>query len=197
MKRNFIIVSIIVVLGIIIMYLLPDKKVYNKTKEGEGEVEIGGDFILIDEEGKEFSSDNLKDKLTLMYFGFTTCPDVCPATISRIEEVLDILDKYRVPVNVVFITVDPTRDRPEVLKNYFKSFKHKFIALTGEKNNVDNVLTKFKVYHQERQDPNLGYLIDHTSFLYLMDKNGKYVKHFPTSALPKDIADEIRVNFNW
>jgi len=166
--------------------------------KNQGLAEIGGDFMLMDHEGKSFNSDSLKGKPSLIYFGFTFCPDVCPTTLSKLTKVLEVLDKYQIDVNAVFITVDPNRDDINLMKQYMSNFHNKFIGLTGSTGEVKKAADAFKVYFEVDKDSGTGrddYLINHTSFVYLMGKDMKYVKHFDINSSPDEIIDFIRINF--
>ncbi len=175
------------------------------TKPGPKELQkhenlahIGGEFTLTDQDGNEFKSSSLIGKPSMIYFGFTYCPDICPATLQKISSVMDTLDKYQIPVNPVFITVDPARDNVALLKLYSTNFHHKFVALTGTAEQIKEVADLFKVYYEVMPGSDKGrndYLVNHTSFIYLMDKNGKYVKHFDLAAKPEEIIEFIRINF--
>ncbi len=156
---------------------------------------IGGDFVLTDQTGAEFSSEKLKGKLSLIYFGFTYCPDICPTSLHKLTEVINTLDKYRIDVTPVFITIDPERDTAGLLKEYLGHFHPKYIGLTGTNAQVKDVADKFKVYYAKVvSNEGKQYMLDHSSFVYLMDKQGKYLKHFSLASSPQEIVEFIRVN---
>lgn len=166
--------------------------------KSQGLAEIGGDFILTDHNGEKFDSKSLRGKPALIYFGFTFCPDICPTTLTKLSEVMEVMDKYRIDINTVFITVDPRRDDTNLMKQYMGNFHKKMIGLTGEKSDLKAAADAFKVYYEvdpatdEARD---DYLINHTSFVYLMDENGKYVKHFDLGTKAEEIIEFIRINF--
>jgi protein SCO1/2 len=199
--RSSIIVKVVVVAGLIIsvvsLYLLLSIKIPQKSLAGEGETQnmaqIGGDFKLTDHKGKEFSSEHLKGNFSLIYFGFTYCPDICPTSLEKISEVIATLDKYKIPVSPVFITIDPKRDTPELLKEYLQHFHPKYIALTGSEEQIKDVTEKFKVFYAKVAGDDTNYMMDHSSFIYLMDGDGKYVKHFYLNTPPQEIVNFIRV----
>lgn len=197
-----IIITIGLAVGIISLYLLfsidtPTKPISGNGNMVKENVQIGGDFILIDQDGKTFNSASLKGKLSLIYFGFTYCPDICPTTLQKLAEVLKTLDKYKIDVTPVFITIDPERDNIRVLKEYLAHFHNKIIGLTGSAAKIKEAADKFKVYYARADTQNHRtneYMIDHSSFIYLMDKNGKYMKHFYMNASPQEIIEFIRIN---
>ncbi|WP_341793019.1 MULTISPECIES: SCO family protein [unclassified Rickettsia] len=199
-----IIIGIGLVIGVISLYLLLSIEMPKKPLAGQGnmygnmhdgEVQIGGNFELIDQGGKIFNSNSLKGKLSLIYFGFTYCPDICPTSLQKITEVVNSLDKYDVDVTPVFITIDPRRDTPVVLKEYLKHFSPKFIGLTGSEEQIKETADKFKVYYAvaNHDSDKSSYMIDHSSFVYLMDAEGKYLKHFYLDSPPNEIIDFLRV----
>ena len=203
MQSNIIkiIVCASLLIGVGALYLLlslrtPDKPLAGQINIYEDEVEIGGDFELIDQNGKVFNSNRLKGKLSLIYFGFTSCPDICPTSLNKITEVVKILDKNNIDVAPVFITIDPKRDTPEVLREYLKHFHPKFIALTGNDKQIKDVADKFKVYYAfaNNSNDNKNYMLDHSSFTYLMDGYGKYLKHFYLESSPSEVVEFLKNN---
>ena len=160
--------------------------------------DIGGEFVLIDQDGKEFSSAALLGRPALVYFGFTFCPDICPTSLQKITAVMKTLDQYQIDVTPIFITIDPARDNAELLKLYLTNFHSKLIALTGTEQQVKKAADLFKVYYEIAEGSDKGrndYLVNHTSFIYLMDKNFHYVKHFDMSTSSEEIIEFIRINF--
>ena len=200
-NKSSIIIKVVIIIGLLIsvvsLYLLLLVKTPQKPLAGEGEIQnmaqIGGDFTLTDQDGTEFSSERLKGNFSLIYFGFTYCPDICPTSLHKISEVMSTLDKYKIHVTPIFITIDPERDTPSLLKEYLQHFHPKYIALTGTKNQIKDVTEKFKVFFAKVEAGDNNYMIDHSSFVYLMDKNGNYVKHFYLNTPPQEIVDFIRV----
>ena len=182
--------KIIIILSIIIaaisMYILIAIELPTKPLAGQGgaleeDVQIGGGFILTDHNGNKFNSDAMHGKLSLVYFGFTFCPDICPTSLQKLTQVLSTLDKYQIDVLPIFITVDPSRDTPELLKEYLGHFHEKFIGLTGSEEQIKEVADLYKVFYAVAEGATTEYgkyMLDHSSFVYLMDKNGKYMKHF-------------------
>ena len=201
-KLNKIIIILSIIIAAFSFYMLvyvelPNKPLAGKGDSFAGNAAIGGDFVLTDYNGNKFSSENLKGKLSLIYFGFTYCPDICPTTLQKLTNVLSVLDKYQIDVNPVFITIDPNRDKAALIKEYLGHFHPKFIGLTGSEEEVRKTANLFKVYYAKSQDPSYtggNYMVDHSSFIYLMDKNGKYMKHFYFSTTPEEIVEYIRLN---
>lgn len=174
-----------------------------------GEADIGGVFELIDTKGEIFTEQNLLGRVSLIYFGYTHCPDVCPLDMNRIslalsdlEQDLDLAGKL-LPV---FITVDPIRDPPEVVAEFLTRYHPSIVGLTGTREQMEIAAKAYKVYYQEmlarehggemdmNPETNINKLVlfSHSSFIYLMDKNGKYITHYDESYPASKLADEIR-----
>ena len=175
---------------------LADKPLAGQGGAPSGEAQIGGEFMLTDQNGNQFSSEAMKGRLSIVYFGFTYCPDICPTSLQKLTNVIATLEKYQIDVLPIFITVDPARDTPALLKEYLGHFHEKFIGLTGTDAQIREVADLYKVFYAIAGDGSEGdkYMLDHSSFVYLMDKNGKYMKHFYMNSSPEEIIEYIRVN---
>jgi protein SCO1 len=148
---------------------------------------IGGPFHLIDQNGKPVSDADLKGKWQLLFFGYTHCPDTCPTALNEISLALDRLGKKRDEVEIVFITVDPERDTPEVLKSYVQSFDAPIVALTGSPDQVAQAAKAYRVYYAKHPRSDGGYDMDHSAVIYVMDPQGR----FTASLTPDAPADAI------
>jgi cytochrome oxidase Cu insertion factor (SCO1/SenC/PrrC family) len=149
------------------------------AEETSGTASIGGAFSLIDTEGNSVTQETLKGTYSLVFFGFTSCPDICPTTLQAITIALDKLGTLGEGVKPVFITVDPERDTPEVMKKYVANFSPRILALTGSKEQTDAAANAYKVYYKAmRQEGDADYDVDHSGFIYLMNPAGEYVTHF-------------------
>lgn len=148
-----------------------------EANRGYGKPLVGGPFSLIDTEGKPFTNEELKGKFSILYFGFTHCPDICPDELDKLGVWLDQLKKEGYEVQPIFITCDPARDSPEVMKEYLSDFHSSIIGLTGTYEQVKNVCKQYRVYFStpENVKPGQDYLVDHSIFFYLMDKDGLFV----------------------
>ena len=154
---------------------------------------IGGPFALVDQNGKTVTSDNLKGKPTLIYFGYAFCPDVCPTSLLLMETAVEKLGPEAAKkVNLVFITVDPERDTPKLMKGYVENFGPTFIGLTGTTEQIAQVARAYRVYFQRVPGKDGGpYLMDHSSIVYLLDRNGRFVTHFTHEAKAETIAQAL------
>ena len=155
---------------------------------------IGGPFALIDQNGRTVTSDSLKGKPTLIYFGYTYCPDVCPTSLLLMQTAIDKLGPDAAKkVNLVFITIDPERDTPKVLKGYVDNFGPTFIGLTGTPDQVAAAARAYRVYYQKVPGKDgAPYLMDHSSIVYVLDRSGRFVTHFTHEAKAEAIAASIQ-----
>lgn len=188
--------------GLWCYFRLEKAKLAKKAEPVEGALgkpKVGGPFTLINQDGKEFSyPQDLNGAYSLIYFGFTHCPDICPEELEKISEVLNIIDKNQPPKKLVpiFITCDPERDSPAAIKEYLGDFHPSFIGVTGPMDQVKEAAKLFRVYFKAAKtsngkDGDKDYLVDHTIFYYLMDPEGRYVTHFGRDHWPADVAKTI------
>ena len=138
---------------------------------------IGGPFTLIDQEGKTVTAADFKGEPILVFFGYTHCPDVCPTTLDSLSQMLKALGPDR-KAAALFITLDPSRDTPSVMKDYLSSFDPRIVGLTGSQSAIDDVARAYRVYVKKVPTGDGNYSVDHTSVVYLMDKNGAFVESF-------------------
>ena len=150
-----------------------------KQNEPYSKVQIGGKFNLIDSSNKIFQSSKL-DIRKLIYFGYTYCPDVCPIDLNNVSIIYKENKELIKKIQPIFISIDPTRDTPDVIKNYLTNFESSIIGLTGSKEDINDVKNKFKIYTNLVADESEDdfYTIDHTSIFYLVDENDFYIRHF-------------------
>jgi protein SCO1 len=155
--------------------------------------DIGGPFELTGQSGRRVTSNELIDGPTLIYFGYTFCPDVCPVDTQVMAQAVDILDGQGIDVTPVFITVDPERDTPEALADYAEAMHPKMVALTGTPEQIKNAADAYKVFYQkvEMPDSAVGYLMNHTSYFYLMTPDRGLVALFRRDVTPEGLADDI------
>jgi protein SCO1 len=153
---------------------------------------IGGPFQLTDQNGKAFTDKNLKGKPTLIFFGYTHCPDVCPTSLFEISEVLRALGKDADKVNAVFISVDPERDTTAAMKDYLSSFDPHLEGLSGDPAETAKVITSYRVYAKKVPTKDGDYTMDHTALIYLMDRDGRFVSPFNLKRTPEEAAVELK-----
>ncbi len=159
----------------------------------EGAALIGGPFSLVDASGKRVTDRDFRGKLMLVFFGYTHCPDVCPAELQNMAEVMDKLGPDAGRVAPVFISVDPKRDTPEALAAYVGNFSPRIVALTGDEADVASAAKAYRVYFRRAgKDAKGDYAVDHSAFIYLMDGNGKYITHFSFNTAPEAMIAVIK-----
>jgi protein SCO1/2 len=160
-------------------------------------LKLGGDWTLIDTDSKPFSSSQLSGQYYLIYFGFTKCPDICPTTLHYLATVQKYLRSFPeaqdIPLKIVFVSVDPERDEPTVLKQYLGNFKADIIGVTGRSKDDEalrSCMKKFKIYANRVEAAN-GYNMDHTTMVYLLDGASRYIDHINPAQPEKDTALQL------
>ncbi len=153
---------------------------------------IGGPFQLTDQAGQSVTDQNLKGRPTLIFFGFTHCPDVCPTSLFEISEVLRAMGKDADKVNAWFVSVDPERDTTAAMKDYLSSFDPHLKGLTGNPEAVAKVLSAYRVFSRKVPLKDGDYTMDHTALIYLMDKDGRFVAPFNLKRSPEDAATDLK-----
>jgi len=153
---------------------------------------IGGAFQLTDQTGKPFTEQDLAGKPSLIFFGFTHCPDICPTKLFEMTQVLDRMGADAAKVNTVFITVDPARDTRELMAAYMGSFHPTIRGLTGTDEQVQAAMRAYRAYGRKVPLEGGNYTMDHTVFVYLMDKTGRFVATFDVARDPAAAAQELR-----
>ena len=151
---------------------------------------IGGPFALQEADGKTLTDKDLLGHPFLVYFGYTHCPDVCPTTLAQISDVLGKLPGK--PVKALFITVDPERDTPKLMGDYVSSFDPRVIGLTGSAQEIAKDEREYRVYAQKAAEANGDYAMDHSSVVYLMDRNGRFVGAFNVDRSAADAAKDLQ-----
>jgi cytochrome oxidase Cu insertion factor (SCO1/SenC/PrrC family) len=153
---------------------------------------IGGPFTLTDPAGKRRSDSEFRGRLMIVYFGYTYCPDVCPADLLAITQAPDALGSAAEGVQPVFITVDPERDT-KGLGEYIAAFHRSFVGLTGSPDEIRKVANSYKAFYAKVPDPRGGdYSIDHTGVIYLIGRNGEYLGFMPPQTGPERLTEILR-----
>ena len=136
-------------------------------------INVGGDFSMPDHTGRLRKLSDFKGKVVVMFFGYTQCPDVCPTTLSEVAAAMKELGAKANDVQVLFVTVDPERDTPEILSQYVPAFNPGFLGLRGSPAELETVAKLFKVFYQKSPSPSGGYTMDHTAGSFVFDKQGR------------------------
>ncbi|KAI9675060.1 MAG: Cu-binding protein [Caeruleum heppii] len=156
-----------------------ERKRIAEAAKGVGKPKVGGVFDLVDQDGKPFTQEEMKGKFALVYFGFTHCPDICPEELDKMAKMIDIVKETSGDVmRPIFITCDPARDTPAVVKSYLAEFHPAMIGLTGAWENIKAVCKAYRVYFSTPPNvkPGQDYLVDHSIYFYLMDPEGDFVE---------------------
>lgn len=157
---------------------------------------VGGPFELTAHTGTRVSNEDFKGRYMLISFGYTFCPDICPAELQIVSSALDQLGANGKDIQPIFITIDPARDTVEALSQYMPNFHSRYLGLTGSAEEIDRVAKAYRVYYAKAGGGGEGdYLMDHSSVMYLMDKRGTFLKHFSygtdAASLAKGIKEAI------
>ncbi len=169
--------------------------VLGPERPGAASAAVGGPFSLVDQTGATVTEKALVGKPSLVFFGFTHCPDVCPTTLYELTQLYTELGKDADKLGAYFITVDPERDTPEQLKLYLSSFDPHIVGLTGAREAVEPVLKSYRVYAKKVPTANGEYTMDHTALVYLMDKGGRFVGAFNLQRPPAESAKDLAKHF--
>ncbi len=171
---------------------------YGGRSGSGGIVKIGGSFTLVDHDGKARGDGDFRGQHLLIFFGYTYCPDVCPTALSDMALALDQLGDDAAKVRPLFITVDPSRDTPGRLKSYVANFHPRLVGLTGSEEAVAAAAKAYRVYFaRSNTEAAPGeYLMDHTSIIYLMSPDGRYLTHFSHGTSAETMATRIRENLS-
>jgi protein SCO1/2 len=162
---------------------------------GQAIAAVGGPFHLEDQNGRPVTDQDMKGRPFLVFFGFTHCPDICPTTLFDISQVLRKLGPDADRAGALFITVDPERDTPPVLKDYLSNFDPHLRGLTGDQASIDAALRAYRVYAKKVPLQGSDYTMDHTAIVYLMDKDGQFVAPFDLKRAPEASAADLHRYF--
>ena len=166
----------------------------SNLKKPEYYKNFGGNFSLTGPEGKTVSLEDFRNKLVLIYFGYTFCPDVCPVTLSNLKLLMLSLQEKAEDVQVIFISIDPERDTYQKLKDYVPYFHPTFIGLTGSEAELASVAKKYQTFYlKQKVESEAGYLMAHTDVVILVDQNGKYRGRYKS----KYDLDKLTTDIRW
>jgi protein SCO1/2 len=166
-----------------------------------GTTMIGGDFTLTGQDGKPHSSTEFRGRYMLIYFGFTSCPDICPTTLAVMADALERMGEAGKKIVPVFITIDPERDNPKLVKSYMEGFGPEFVGFTGSVEEINAVKKIYKVYGEKKPLDEAkgmagGYGMDHSSVMYLMGPDGKLVSYYdeliPADKLEAELKEKTK-----
>lgn len=163
------------------------------TANQTGTVLIGGPFALTNHEGMRVTDEDFRGKYMLVSFGYTFCPDICPAELQLMANTMDELGEKSEKIVPIFVTVDPARDTVEKMRDYVTNFHTKLVGLTGSEEDIKAAAKAYRVYYVKADDAatNPNYLVDHSTFIYLMSPTGQYLSHFPYGITSEEMAAKI------
>jgi len=200
MTRTAAIVAVIVAaIGLIAMLVvssgfLPGNKNGNQFAEcGAGNVagDLGGPFTLVNGDGETVTDEQLITEPTLIYFGYTYCPDVCPLDVDRNAAAIEILEERGISVTPLFISIDPRRDSPEVVRDFAEAMHPRMIGLTGTPEQVAVASKAYRTYYKAHPPVDGDYLVDHSTFSYLVSPEHGFLEFFRREITPEEMADKI------
>ena len=155
-----------------------------------GAVTIGGPFALTDQHGERRTEKDFEGQFKLIYFGFTHCPDVCPTELQAMTAALESLGSAAERVTPIFITIDPERDTVEQMRAYAAHFHPRLVALTGTEAEIAAVAKAYRIYYARVEDESASdYMMDHSSIIYLMGPDGRFLTHFGGGTPPEQMAE--------
>ena len=183
-KKNLLMMTILVFFILVVIFFI--NFLYDKKKPN---ISLGGSFILTDQHGKVFDSKKVTLK-KLLYFGYTYCPDICPFDLLKISKIFENNLNLKNEIKPLFIKVDTERDTIKKLKIFMENFDKTITALTGTNQEIKNILRKFKVYVKKNKSSPVDkdYLIDHSSLIFLLDKDDRYIKFFRPNELKEGLS---------
>lgn len=194
---------LITVVGLMIgalsaLLLFGGKTGFFNADQISGKALVGGPFELVNHNNKSVTDKTFRGKYMLVFFGYTYCPDVCPSELQVMSAAIDGLEAKSNEVVPIFITIDPERDTPQQMAEYVSHFHKNFVGLTGSPDAISNVARAYRVFYAKSKDSGSDedYLMDHSSIVYLMDRNGDYKTHFSFGTSPEKMTQKIKSIIN-
>ncbi|MES2984538.1 MAG: SCO family protein [Pseudomonadota bacterium] len=194
--KKIVIAWLVCVLGLVGLFGWVGGSVFSNPRGADGSAAaplITAEFTLQGGKGKTVTAQDFRGRYMLVYFGFTHCPDICPTTLLLMNNVVNQLGKNADRVQPIFITVDPERDTPASTTEYASHFGPRVLGLSGTPAQIKAAADSFKVYYSKVEDKTsaMGYVMDHSGFIYLMGPDGKYVTHFTHGVSEQELAEGL------
>ncbi len=196
MTQRFAILAAVVVVAFLGVVFFITRS--SDTPCGTGQIaggSVGGPFTLVDENGQTVTDTDVIDAPALIYFGYTFCPDICPLDNARNAEAVTLLEERGVMVKPVFISVDPKRDTPEVMKEFTDYLHPRMLGLTGSADQVKTAARAYRAYfkaHEPEEGQEEFYLVDHSTFTYLMTPEDGFLQFFRREVTGEEMADQVQ-----
>lgn len=193
-KRVTIAACVLLGTALILALYLPAFRPDPSNTTVEGVAAIGGPFTLVNQRGEPVTEQIMLGHYSLVYFGFTYCPDICPLTLQSMADAIDLLPGQESDlVQPIFISLDPARDTPDVVASYVDNFHPRMIGLTGTEDQVREAASAYRVFYRNTPIGEDGdYTVDHSGFLYLMNRSGRYIDHFRKDVTVEQISARLR-----
>ncbi|MCF3628231.1 SCO family protein [Thalassospiraceae bacterium LMO-SO8] len=189
-------IGLAAIILVAVVAVIAEQRLTDTPRTGTApEVKIGGPFTLTDHTGRQVTEKDFQGKAMLIFFGYTYCPDVCPTSLTEISAAMDKLGPLADKVVPILVSIDPERDTPEVLKDYVAHFHPGIVGLTGTLEQIKQAARVYRVYFAKVPDKGGdkdAYLMDHSSVIYLMGPNGKFLAHFSTQTDAETMAAKIK-----
>jgi cytochrome oxidase Cu insertion factor (SCO1/SenC/PrrC family) len=191
-RPKLIFASVMIILAVIVAALALTLRIDGPS--GSGTALIGGPFTMVNQKGEIVTDKTYAGQYTLVFFGFTFCPDVCPTELQVITAALNQMGADAEKITPLFVTVDPERDTRDVMANYVASFHPRLQGLTGTPEQVAAMAKAYHIYYQKVPDPKnpKNYEMDHSAIIYLMGPDGKFLKHFTYSTDAKALSEALQ-----
>ena len=182
-KRNFYLATVLLLTILVGLFVINHLK-----KNTNQSIMIGGNFSLTNQNGEIFNSKNLRKK-KLIYFGYTSCPDVCPFDLLKLSNLLDKNPDLSESLQSIFVSIDPERDTTNVINDYLSNFNSNILGLTGSTEEINKIKKKFSIYvrFNRANIEDVNYLVDHTILFFLVNENDEYITHFRPNELESKI----------
>ena len=155
---------------------------------------INGRFSLVDASGSTITNASFPNRYLLVFFGFTHCPDICPTTLLTLQKTIEHLGRKAEKLQPIFISIDPERDTPKIVGDYVQHFGNLIVGLSGNAEQIKQTADHFRIYYSKimNDDPAMGYMMDHSAFIYLIDPHGNYIAHFSADISSQALEEGIR-----
>ena len=196
MQRNFIFTGLIIILALLSLIVLNSYRTI-EIEPAKNSTLIKENFSLLNQNSQPINESIFLGNYSLIFFGFTYCPDVCPTVLQAISVGLDVINLDTMKIRPIFITIDPERDKPVVLKSYLENFHPLITGLTGKPEEIKKVAKAFGIYYakaKENRNSKEDYLMDHSGGIFLIGPNGEFITKISHSATPDEIVREIKNN---
>lgn len=193
LSRQRLLLIVTVALGLVLAVLIALSFNAGRPSQSQGQALVGGPFQLVNQDGRPVDESVLKGKWSVVFFGFTYCPDICPATMQAVRGAVDLLGANGKDVQIVFVSVDPGRDRPRVLKDWLdaQGLPASTLGLTGTPEQVAAAAKAYRVVYQ-REGDGADYQVNHSTAAYLMNPDGRFDRVLAYGLTPEQMADQIR-----